>query len=48
VFVPTLVDILLSVGAVGFFCFAIFLIARLVPIVSIHGTRLLLAEERRK
>lgn len=45
-FVPTITDLGLTIGAFGFFLFAIILLARMIPIVSIHGLRLMLRQER--
>jgi hypothetical protein len=41
-------DWLLTLGSVGFFCFSILMIARMVPIVSIHGTRQVQIEGERQ
>lgn len=46
-FTPTIVDAMLLFGSVGFFCFSITIIARFVPIVSMHGMRRLLASGER-
>jgi molybdopterin-containing oxidoreductase family membrane subunit len=45
-YTPTIVDQCLLLGSVGFFCFAILILARVWPIVSIHGMRRLVAQEQ--
>lgn len=47
-FTPTLVDMMLLLGSVGFFCFAVMAIARVLPIISMHGMRKLLASGERE
>jgi molybdopterin-containing oxidoreductase family membrane subunit len=44
-FDATYVDVMLLAGSVGFFCFAILILARILPIIAMHGMKALIARE---